>query len=105
MDYKDIPTTLFTPIECASVGLSEEDAVWRYGYDNIEIYHSKFVGLEEYILPKKRQNYAKVVTHKKDQERVVGVHYFGPHAGEIITGIAIGVKAGMNKQQMDQTVG
>ena len=59
MDYDTIPTTLFTPTECASVGLSEQDAVWKYGYDNVEIYHSKLPGLEDYILPQKSMCYIK----------------------------------------------
>ena len=37
MDYHLIPTTVFTPIEYGSVGLTEEDAVAKYGADNIEV--------------------------------------------------------------------
>ena len=105
MDYTNIPTTLFTPVECATVGLTEEDAIWRYGYDNIEIYHSKFIGLEEYVLPHKKQSYIKLITHKKENEKVVGIHYFGRNAGEIMTALAIGVKRGITKRDMDFTVG
>jgi len=105
MDYTNIPTTLFTPTECAAVGLSEEDAIWRYGYENIEIYHSNFTGLEEYVLPKKKQLYIKMITNKKEDEKVVGIHYFGPHAGEIITALAVGVKKGITKKDLDFTIG
>lgn len=32
-----IPTTVFTPLEYSTVGLSEEDALMKYGDENIEV--------------------------------------------------------------------
>ena len=37
MDYVNICTTVFTPIEYSCVGLSEEDAIEKYGEDGIEV--------------------------------------------------------------------
>ena len=37
MDWDYIPTTVFTPTEYGCVGLSEEEAVQRYGAQNIEV--------------------------------------------------------------------
>lgn len=37
MDYNLIPTTIFTPLEYACCGLSEEDAFEKYGEENIEV--------------------------------------------------------------------
>lgn len=37
MDYQAVPTTVFTPLEYGCVGYSEEDAVAKYGADNIEV--------------------------------------------------------------------
>lgn len=34
---KQVPTTVFTPLEYGCVGLSEEKAVQCYGSDNIEV--------------------------------------------------------------------
>ena len=34
---KQVPTTVFTPLEYGCVGLSEEAAVQCYGSDNIEV--------------------------------------------------------------------
>ena len=39
-----------------------------------------------------------------ETQRVVGAHMVGPDAPEIIQGLAIAVKAGLTKQQFDQTV-
>ena len=46
MDYDMVPTSVFTPFEYGSVGLSEEDAIQRYGADNIETYLFEFTTLE-----------------------------------------------------------
>lgn len=37
VDYNAVPTTVFTPLEYGCVGYSEEDAVAKYGADNIEV--------------------------------------------------------------------
>jgi thioredoxin reductase (NADPH) len=42
MDYNAICTTVFTPIEYSCVGLSEEDAISKYGCENIKVYHREF---------------------------------------------------------------
>ena len=36
-DYVNVPTTVFTPLEYGSVGLSEEAAIAQYGEENIEV--------------------------------------------------------------------
>lgn len=37
MDYYLVPTTVFTPIEYGAIGYSEEDAISKFGQDNIEV--------------------------------------------------------------------
>jgi thioredoxin reductase (NADPH) len=37
MDYDDIATTVFSPLEYGCVGLTEEEAIKRYTEDNIEV--------------------------------------------------------------------
>jgi thioredoxin reductase (NADPH) len=39
MDYDNVATTVFTPLEYGCVGLSEEEAGIRNGADNIEVRH------------------------------------------------------------------
>lgn len=46
MDYRNIATTVFTPIEYGACGYSEEDAIKKFGDQNIEVYHSYFKPLE-----------------------------------------------------------
>lgn len=40
MDYEHVATTVFTPLEYACVGLSEEAAIKKYGDDKIEVWCS-----------------------------------------------------------------
>lgn len=64
-DYVNVPTTVFTPLEYGSVGLSEEDAIKQYGAGDIEVYHSKLTPLEVTV-PKRDDNmgYAKLICVK-----------------------------------------
>lgn len=49
MDYNNIATTVFTPLEYSCVGLSEEAAINKYGEKEIEVYHSRFTALEDQL--------------------------------------------------------
>jgi thioredoxin reductase (NADPH) len=42
MTYADVSTTVFTPLEYGCVGLSEEDAIKKFGKDNVRVYSSEF---------------------------------------------------------------
>jgi pyruvate/2-oxoglutarate dehydrogenase complex dihydrolipoamide dehydrogenase (E3) component len=39
MDYVNVPTTVFTPLEYGCCGFSEEEAKAKIGEDNIRVYH------------------------------------------------------------------
>jgi thioredoxin/glutathione reductase (selenoprotein) len=98
MNYKMIPTTVFTPIEYGSVGYNEEDAVQEYGEENIEIYLSEFTTLELSAIHRhKKAKYdeygelqdlecnclSKLICLKNENNKVIGFHFVGPNAGEI----------------------
>ena len=57
-----VPTTVFTPIEYSFVGLSEEDAITKYGSESIEVYHAYYKPLE-FTVPQRQADccYTKVV--------------------------------------------
>jgi pyruvate/2-oxoglutarate dehydrogenase complex dihydrolipoamide dehydrogenase (E3) component len=46
MDYVNIPTTVFTPLEYGAIGYSEEDSRKKFADDNIKVYHGVFKPLE-----------------------------------------------------------
>lgn len=46
MNYVNVATTVFTPMEYGCIGYSEEDAIAKFGEENIKIYHSLYKPLE-----------------------------------------------------------
>jgi thioredoxin reductase (NADPH) len=107
MDYQNICTTVFTPLEYGVVGMSEEDAKAASGCGSkIEVYHSNFTPLE-WSLSEHRQKhpaFCKVIV-SKDDDRVLGMHYLGPHAGEVTQGFGVSMKKGMTFDELTNTVG
>ncbi|NWZ25845.1 TRXR2 reductase, partial [Asarcornis scutulata] len=106
MDYDNVPTTVFTPLEYGCVGLSEEKAVQRYGSDNIEVYHAYYKPLEFTVAERDAtQCYMKMVCLREREQRILGLHFIGPNAGEVIQGFALGIKCGATYPQLMKTVG
>jgi len=105
-DYVNVPTTVFTPLEYGSCGYSEEQATEKFGAENVEVFHQSFTPLEATI-PHKEENhcFTKVVVHKADSNRIVGMHYLGPNAGEVIQGFGIALKLGATKESLDNLIG
>jgi len=106
MDYKNICTTVFTPIEYGTVGYSEEDAFASFGKENIEVYHKSFIPLEWSLSEgRTHQGFCKVLVNKMDG-KVVGIHYIGPNAGEVMQGYGVAMKTGkLTFQTIMDTVG
>ena len=107
MDYQNVPTTVFTPLEYGCCGLSEERAKELLGDENVEIYHTSFKPLEWNFLSARDDLlcFGKIIVNLKDNEKVVGIHFLGPHAGEVLQGFAVAIKAGVTKTILDLTVG
>jgi thioredoxin/glutathione reductase (selenoprotein) len=116
MDYNSIATTVFTPIEYGCVGWSEEEAEKELGADGLEVFHSLYTPLEwappseQAPAPRAGRSssstcFAKVLVAKALEDRVVGIHLVGDHAGEIVQGFALAVKHKISKQDLDDLVG
>eukprot|EP01006_Ploeotia_vitrea_P031431 TRINITY_DN63758_c0_g3_i1.p1 TRINITY_DN63758_c0_g3~~TRINITY_DN63758_c0_g3_i1.p1 ORF type:complete len:507 (-),score=82.78 TRINITY_DN63758_c0_g3_i1:277-1797(-) len=106
MDYINVPTTIFTPLEYGCVGYPEEDAKAKFGEDNLEVYHTNFTPLE-WTLPGREDTacYCKLVCLKTEKEKVIGFHILSPNAGEITQGVALAMKLGVTKETFDDTIG
>lgn len=93
MDYDDVATTVFSTIEYGSVGMSEEVAISKFGENNTEIYHS-FYKPTEFLIPQKNYKncYIKIVALRSGDQKVLGIHYVGPVAGDIIQGFGAALK-------------
>uniref|UniRef100_A0A146MC08 thioredoxin-disulfide reductase (NADPH) n=2 Tax=Lygus hesperus TaxID=30085 RepID=A0A146MC08_LYGHE len=110
MDYKNIATTVFTPLEYGCIGLNEEEAIAQHGKENIEVYHSTFTPLESSLRSWGTEDtnnaFAKLICVKEQKEEyVIGLHILSPNAGEITQGFALGVRLRLTKAQFDGLVG
>ncbi|XP_017883237.1 thioredoxin reductase 1, mitochondrial isoform X3 [Ceratina calcarata] len=106
MDYVNVATTVFSPLEYGCVGLSEDDAIIQYGEDRIEVYHAYYKPTEFFIPQKDVTNcYLKVIALREDDERVLGMHFLGPNAGEVIQGFAAAMKCNLTFPKLKSTVG
>uniref|UniRef100_A0A1L8DZH0 thioredoxin-disulfide reductase (NADPH) n=1 Tax=Nyssomyia neivai TaxID=330878 RepID=A0A1L8DZH0_9DIPT len=106
MDYRDVATTVFTPLEYGCVGMSEEAAVKEFGEDNVEIFHAYYKPTEFFVPQKSvRYCYLKSVALREGDQKVLGLHYVGPVAGEVIQGFAAAVKCGLTMKILMNTVG
>ena len=106
MDYENVATVVFTPLEYGTVGLSEVEAKKKYGEENISTFHTAFKPLEWNFLPEHGDNtcYIKQLVELQSR-KVVGFHIVAPDAGDITQGVAIAMKCGVTKEIFDQTVG
>jgi thioredoxin reductase (NADPH) len=106
MDYHSVPTTVFTPIEYGAIGYSEEEAIEKFGEDNIDVYHANFWPLEWTVAHRPNDvSYAKLICNISDNNRVIGLHVAGPNAGEITQGYAVAIKLRATKADFDMTIG
>ena len=93
MDYENVATTIFTPLEYGTVGISEERALQIYGEEKIEIFHAFYKPTEFFVPQRSYKNcYLKVVSLRDAPHKVVGMHFVGPHAGEVIQGFSSAMK-------------
>ena len=106
IDYRAVATTVFTPLEYSCSGYSEGEAIQEFGEENIEVYHRGFKPLEWNFLEKHSPDacYCKIVVRIVDQ-RILGIHYLGPNAGEVMQGFSMAVRLGLKYEDLQETIG
>lgn len=102
VDYRNIPTAVFSQPPIGTVGLTEEQAL-EAGH-KVQIFESRFRPMKLTLTDVQEKTLMKLVVDA-DTDRVLGCHMVGPDAGEIIQGLGIALKAGATKQQFDETIG
>ncbi|PPR76252.1 MAG: hypothetical protein CFH01_01955, partial [Alphaproteobacteria bacterium MarineAlpha2_Bin1] len=102
MDYSIIPTAVFSLPNVATVGLTEEQASEKY--KDIEIYESRFRSLKRTLTNRNELTFMKIVVDSLSK-KVLGFHMVGSEAGEIIQGLAVSLKIGVTKDQLDSVLG
>ncbi len=103
MDYTQIPTIVFSHPPIGTVGLTEVEAVAKYGDGNVTVYNSKFAAMYNAVTPHRALSTFKLICTGPD-EKVVGIHGIGEGMDEILQGFAVAMKMGATKADFDATV-
>ena len=102
LDYKLIPTVVFSHPPIATVGMTEDAARAEYG-DAVKVYSSGFTPMYYALGDKKQRSVMKLVV-AGDDERVLGCHVIGEGADEMMQGFAVAMRMGATKADFDDTV-
>lgn len=71
-------------------------------YNTLE---QSFLGrLDSRGFPEENKCYAKVICMREKPRKIVGVHILGPNSGDIIQGLALAMKVGATKEDMEDIV-
>ena len=73
-------------------------------YNKIDIFISKFRPLKVSLSKSKEKVFIKLIVQRKTQ-KVIGLHYVGIDAAEIIQGFSVAIIAGLKKSDFDKTFG
>ena len=101
VDYKMIPTAVFSQPDIGTVGLTEEEA--REAGHEVVIFESRFRPMKLSLTECQERTLMKLVVDAKT-DKVLGCHMVGPEAGEIVQGLAIALKSGATKRDFDDTI-
>ncbi|CCT67226.1 probable glutathione reductase (NADPH) [Fusarium fujikuroi IMI 58289] len=105
LDYSNVPSVVFSHPEVGSIGLTEPQAIEKYGKDNIKVYKTSFTAMYYAMMEPEQKgptNYKLIVTGPK--EKVVGLHIMGLGSGEMLQGFGVAVKMGATKADFDSCV-
>ena len=101
IDYNCIPTAVFSNPPIASVGMTEEEA--RASLSDVKVYKSDFRAMKNVLAGRSERALYKMIVEAVTG-KVIGLHMIGPDSAEILQAAAIAVKAGLTKQDFDDTV-
>jgi glutathione reductase (NADPH) len=107
VSYDLVPTVIFSHPTIGTIGLSDVEAIEKYGEDNVKVYRSKFTNL--FYGPWQVEADDKPKTAMKlvcagEEELVVGLHIIGMGADEMLQGFGIALKMGATKADFDATI-
>jgi len=102
LDYRLVPTVIFSHPPMGTVGMTEAEARAEYG-DAVNVYLSRFTAMYYALGEKKQTSVMKLITAGND-ERIVGCHVIGDGADEMMQGFAVAIRMGATKKDFDDTV-
>ncbi len=101
VDHENVASAVFTTPEIGAVGLTENEAMHRYAA--LDIYMTNFRPMKATLSGSQERMIMKLVVDAAT-DRVVGAHILGHEAGEMIQMLAIAIKMGATKADLDATM-
>ncbi|MGE5854997.1 MAG: dihydrolipoyl dehydrogenase [Syntrophaceae bacterium] len=96
MNYKAVPSCIYTTPEVASVGLTEEKAKER---GEIQVGRFPLRGNGKALVLNETEGMVKVISDRKYGE-VLGVHIIGPHATDMIARAVVGMTMELTAEEL-----
>ncbi|PSV23934.1 MULTISPECIES: glutathione-disulfide reductase [unclassified Photobacterium] len=103
MDYKLVPTVVFSHPPIGTIGLTEAEAIAQYGEENVKVYKSGFTAMYTAVTAHRQPCKMKLIC-AGDDEKVVGLHGIGFAVDEMIQGFGVAMKMGATKADFDSVV-
>ena len=103
MDYDLVPTVVFGHPPIGKIGLTEEDAVKKYGKPKVKVYCSHFTSMYSVVTSSHKPCRMKLVC-VGPEERIIGLHCIGIGIDEMIQGFGVAIKMGATKTDLDNAV-
>ena len=109
MNYANVATVVFSHPPIGKLGLTEQEAVAKFGEGKVKVYRSQFTNMF-FSLPDpsehRQKTLFKLVCHEEAEgvERVVGVHGIGRGIDEMMQLASVAVNMGATKQDFDNSV-
>jgi len=100
-DHHNVASAVFTTPEIGAVGLTERQAVERFAI--VDIYKTNFRPMKATLTGGGERTIMKLVVDAAS-DRVLGAHIMGSEAGEMIQVLAIAIKMGARKADLDATM-
>ena len=101
VDHVDVASAVFTTPEIGTVGLTEDQACAQHAV--VDIYKASFRPMKAVLSGRDEKTVMKIVVDGTS-DRVLGIHILGHDAGELIQMLAIAVKMGVTKADLDSTM-
>lgn len=105
LDYSNIPSVVFAHPEIGAVGLTEPQAIDKYGKENLKIYNTSFTAMYYAMMEQDQKGPTKYkLICAGPEEKVVGLHILGLGSGEMLQGFGVAIKMGATKKDFDSCV-
>lgn len=101
VNYDLVASAVFSQPQLGTIGLTEKEAVEKFG--EVDIYSSHFRAMKLSFSELPEKTFMKLIVELKS-DKVVGVHLMGADAGELIQTLAIPLGMGATKQQFDAVI-